>query len=258
MKKTLHKILLLLLITFLSSKTFAQNESKKSQLFLVHEDKVLPHMAEKYEAAMKNLKGLFKSNNIETNYHIAQIEYFTYSAIMPIEDYNGISSFSAMFRDLSNKIGKEKLNAAMNRFDGCYDTHKTFLVKLRNDLSYNNKYGLDLKEELNFRHFDYFYVIPGKEGEMNKLLKELKELHEEKNINQGYRIYQGDLGTDSPMVLMVKSFKDRIAWATESVEISKKLGKRLNELRQQMIAIMQKFEHENGTIRTDLSNAKNN
>lgn len=245
-----------LIFVFMLSITYGQTESDKSQLFLIHEDKVLPYMAEEYEKAFKNLKNLLSESKSDMEYNVVQTEYFTYSAIMSVDDYNGLAKHPFITGEMGKKIDKEKFSAAMNKFSDCYDSHKNYLLKLRNDLSYNGKYGLDPKEDLNFRHFDYFYVIPGKGEEMHNLLKELRELHKKNNIKQGYRIYQGDLGTDTPMVLLVKSFKDRVSWAKESDEINKKLGEEQKIIRKKMISIMQKFEHKNGSMRPDLSLTK--
>lgn len=246
----------ILFFTIILSVSYGQGKSSNSQLFLIHQDQVLPHMAEKYEAAFKNLKDLLSESNSDMEYNVVQTEYFTYSAIMSVKDYNGLAKHPFITGEMGKNIDKENFSSAMNNFDGCYDSHKSFLLKLRHDLSYKGKYGLDPKDDLNFRHFDYFYFVPGKEDEMIKLLKEMKSINEANDIQQGYRIYQGDLGVDSPMILLVKSFKDRISWAKESDEISKKLGEQQNELRKKMIAIMQKFEHKNGYMRHDLGNMK--
>jgi len=238
------------------SQIIGQEDISNPQLFLIHEDQVLPYMADEYEDALKNFKNMISNSDVDMKFNVAQTEYFTYSAIMPVNDYEGLSKHFAMTGDMIKKIGKDKFSTAMKKFDGCYDSHKNYLLKLRNDLSYKPKYGLDSKDGLNFRHFDFFHFIPGKEEEMIKLIKEWKEMNEVNNIQQGYRIYQGDLGTDSPMLLMVKSFKDRVSWATESEEISKKLGDQQKVLRKKMISLMQKFEHKNGNMRPDLGLTK--
>ena len=251
-----YKIQVAVFFVFLFGNLFSQQESDKSQLFLIHEDKVLPYMAEKYEDALKSFKKVITESNVDMNYGVSQTEYFTYSSIMKVDDFDGLSKHFAMTKEAINKIGAEKFSSVMKQFDGCYDSHKSYLLRLRNDLSYKAKYGLDEKEDLNFRHFDFFHFIPGKEEEMINLLKDMKEMNEKNNIEEGYRIYQGDIGTDSPMILLVKPFKDRVDWVTKSEEISKKLGDELKDLRKKMISIMQKFEHKNGMIRPDLAVTK--
>ena len=150
------------------------------------------------------------------------------------------------------KIGKEKMEKVMSEFNGCYASHKNFLMTLRNDLSYKPEYGLTPGEGLDFRHIDYLYIIPGKEDEAEELAKEYKTLYESKNIEEGYRIYIGGLGTDMPLVVFVQPAKGRADWAMLSDRQDKELGDEGTKLLGKLMSITQKFEHKNGTMRADL------
>ncbi len=256
--RNLNKFISLLTFLIITSGILvAQDKPNNTSLFLIHQDKVYPHMAGKYESALKNFRDLLAKHNVdEMSFSVAQQEYFTYSAVIPVNDYEGLAKHFGMSGEMINKIGKENFNNALKMFDDCYDSHKNFVLRLRNDLSYIPKYGLDPKEGLNFRHFDYLYIIPGKEAEMMKILKEWKDLYAKYNIKDGYRVYLGDLGTESPMVLFVAPFKDRASWAIESDKIDKILGDEQKVLLKKTFSITQKFEHKNGTMRPDLAYTK--
>lgn len=256
--RKINKILTLLLFLITASGMLvAQDKLNNTPLFLIHQDQVYPYMSEKYESALKNFRNLLAQNNIdEMSFTVVQQEYFTYSAVIPVNDYNGLAKHFGMSSEMISKIGKENFSNAMKMFDGCYDNHKNFILRLRNDLSYIPKYGLDPKEGLNFRHFDYLHIIPGKETEMMKILKEWKELYAKHKIKEGYRVYLGDLGTDMPMVLFVTPSKDRVSWATGSDKIDKILGDEQKVLLKKTFSIVQRFEHKNGTMRPDLAYTK--
>jgi len=240
-----------------STFTVGQEESNDSPLFLIHQDKVFPHKVEQYEKAFNNFRDLLEKSNVdEMSFTVAQMEYFTFSAVIPVNDYEGLANHFAMNKGMIKKVGKENLQNALAMFDECYDSHKNYLLRMRKDLSYKPEYGLDPEEGLNFRHFDFFHIIPGKETEMVEVFEEWKKLYESHNIEWGYRIYQGDLGTDGPMFLMVKPFKDRPDWALKSDEIGKILGKDQQMMQDKATRLMWKFEHNNGKMRPDLAYTK--
>lgn len=249
---TLSLLLLFLLISF-SQVTAQEEELPKSQMFLIHEDEVLPYMTDKYEAAVKNfVKVLTDSKVEETSFSVTQVNYSTYSFVIPVNDYDGLAKYFGMSDAMVEKVGKDKFDQTMSQFDGCYDTHRNYLLTLRNDLSYKATVGLDAKEGLHFRHFDYFYVVPGKEDEMIEILKEQKALYEAKNIEQAYRVYIGGIGTHYQTVLLVRPDKGRVEWAISSEKRNELGGEEMDKLLEKTGSILQKFEHMSGRMRPDL------
>lgn len=249
---SLSFLFLFLVISFVNV-TAQDEELPKSQLFLMHEDEVLPYMADTYEAALKNFIKFLGDNNVtEMSFSVIQQNYFTYSAITPVDDYNGLAEYFGMSEEMMEKVGEENFAKALAEFDGCYNTHRNYLITLRNDLSYKATEGLDPEEGLHFRHIDYLYVIPGKEAEMMEVLKEWKALHEEKNIQQAYRVYIGDIGLHYQTVLLVRPDKGRVEWATNSEQRSKIFGEEGEKLFKKTFSLVQKFEHKNGRMRPDL------
>lgn len=248
--KFLALLLVLLLLPFFQLS--AQEKLPDSELLLVHQDVIFPYAADKYEKAVKDFIGMLKDSKVESMFRTLQSDYFTYIYLTPVKDYDGLANYFGMRTDMVEKIGKEKFSKIMSGFDGCYASHKNYILNLRNDLSYKPKYGMDPKEDMNFRHVDYLYLVPGKEDEMIKLLKEYKSLYEKKNIAEGYRVYFGDLGTDMPMVVFVQPAKNRTDWSTLSDKQDEILGEEANVLWNKAMAITQSFEHHSGMMRTDL------
>jgi len=245
--------LLLFFVLAFFAQSFAQKELPKSQLFLMHEDDVLPYMSDKYETALKDFVKMFSDAKVERTYNVIQTDIFKYTAVIPVTDFDGLAKYFGMSSEVMDKIGKDKFDAQMKKFDGCYDTHRNFLMTLRNDLSYKPEYGLNPDDGLNYRHLDYFYVVPGKEDEMMELIKEYKKLYESKKIEEGFRVYVGSVGTANGMFLFVQPAKSRVDYATFSDKQDEILGKDAQSLWEKTIAITQKFEHHDGNMRPDLS-----
>lgn len=253
-KKFSVLFVLFLIITSFTNQSLAQKELPKSQLFLLHEDEVIPYKAEQYEAALKDFVKMFSDAKVESrSYNVVQGDYFTYTSVIPVTDFDGLAKYFGMTPDVIKKIGEDKFDAQMKKFDGCYNTHRNYLMTLRNDLSYKPEYALNPDDGINFRHFDYLYVVPGKEDEMAALLKEWKALYESKKIEEGYRVYIGSIGTEFGMVLFVQPAKSRTDWAILSDKQDEIFGKDYQKLWEKTVAITQKFEHKNAMMRPDLS-----
>jgi hypothetical protein len=252
-KSSLLFLAVLFVLAFLTQ-SFAQKDLPKSQLYLMHEDIVLPYMVNEYEKALKDFAKLFSDAKIDSrSYRIIQKDYFNYTAVIPVTDFDGLAKYFGMTPEIIEKIGKDKFDAQMRKFDGCYDTHRNYLLNLRNDLSYKPEYGLNMDEGLNYRHLDYFYPVPGKENELMELIKEYKKLYETKKIEEGYRVYMGSVGTEMGMVMFVQPAKSRVDFAMLSDKQDEILGKEAQALWDKLLKITQKFEHHDGVMRPDLS-----
>lgn len=253
-KKFIVLLLFVLGFAAFTNRLFAQNELPKSQLFLMHEDVVLPFMLDKYEQALKDFVQMLKDAKIDNRtYNVVQTDYFNFTSMIPVNNYDGLAKYFGMTPEMIDKIGRDKFEAQMKKFDGCYNTHRNYLLNLRNDLSYKPEYGLNPDDGLNYRHLDYFYVVPGKEDEMMKIVKEWKDLYESKKIDEGFRVYMGALGTEMNMILFVQPAKNRVDFATLSDKQDEILGKEAEVLWKKMLAVTQKFEHHDGMKRPDLS-----
>lgn len=162
--KNVYFYLLFLFLFFLAiSNITSQERSTEPVMFLVHEDVVYPYMADQYESTIKEFRELLTNSKVdEMSFNTVQIEYFTYTYLTPVTNFEGLASYMASGESMMEKVGAEKFGAVMDKFDECYGSHRNYLLNLRNDLSYKEKQGLDPDEGLNFRHIDYFHVRQGK------------------------------------------------------------------------------------------------
>lgn len=232
----------------------AQDQTAATQLFTIHEDVVIPSRVVEYEKAAKNLADLMKQHTIAgMQYSAASGDDFTYIYISPVTNYAGLDAINAGFAELQDKIGKEAFDRNMNMFSGNYHSHRDYMVRLHPELSYKPEYGNQMNVGMDFRHWDFYHVYPGKEAQVAEIAKEWIELNKSMDIQQGYRLYMGDMGTDMPLVIVAHSAKNASDFYSNYEKNMKKMGDAGKKLMEKTMAITWKIERREGSMRPDLS-----
>lgn len=232
----------------------AQDQSVATQLFTIHEDVVIPSRVVEYEKAAKNLSDLMKQHNIAgMQYSAANSDDFIYIYISPVASYAGLDDISGGFAELQEKIGKEAFDKNMNKFSGNYHSHRDYMIRLHPELSYKPEYGNSLNDGMNFRHWDFYHVYPGKEDQISEIAKEWIDLNKSMDIRQGYRLYMGDMGTDMPLVIVAYSARSASDFYSNYEKNMMKLGEAGKKLMEKTMAITWKMERREGSMRPDLS-----
>lgn len=236
------------------TQTRAQGNMPKGQLFTIHEDAVIPSMVERYERAVKNLGELIAKNNIGSiTYTAASHDNFVYTYITPVENMAGVDKVGAGWIELEQKAGKDNFSAAMKQFDGCYPSHKNYLVRSRPELSYNGEYGAAIADGMLFRHYDFYFIHPGMEDEADNIAKEWVALSKKVGMPEGYRLYSGSYGTDGPVFVVSYSAKSAAEFYAGQEAWMKKAGDEAKALWAKTWKVVRRFESVNGRIRPDLS-----
>jgi hypothetical protein len=86
-----------------------------------------------------------------------------------------------------------------------------------------------------------------------ELANEWKALYESKNIQAGYWVYMGDMGTDMPLILVAQSAKSAKDYYSRTAQINATLGAEGEALLKKTWSVVRKFEEKDGFIRPDLS-----
>lgn len=254
MLRILFSSCLVLFSCCLCVSAIAQEGMPQGQLVAVHEDAVIPSMLEKYEEAAKNLASQLATHNIASmTYTGASSQDFVYVYFAPVENMAALDKANAGFDELKKKMGDEAFQATMSQFEGCYNSHRDYLLRHFPDLSYKPEYGREIEDGMLFRHWGFYYVHPGKEMEAREIAKEWKALYESKDIEQGYRLYMGDMGTDMPLLLIAESAKSAEEYYSKSARINKIFGAEGEALLKKTWTVVRKFEQKDGFIRPDLS-----
>ncbi len=250
MKVTIVPMSILICLLFFMCLTPIQaQEVEKSQKFIVHEDVVKPGMVAEYETASKAFNGALEEHGATgSEYLTVSLNDMRYLYVSPIENMAALDS-NPLREALNEALGEEGRKTLMSGFDGTYDTHKDYVLNLSNELSYNS--GEIVEEGVYFRHFDYYFVYPGKWDEAKAISKEWKDLYTSKNIPQGHRIYTGGLGTE-PLIMVVQWAKSADEFYAQQAKTRETLGD-VKDLMDRTMAITRKFESYDGWIRPDLS-----
>lgn len=231
----------------------AQDDAPKGQLLSVHEDLVIPSMLDQYEKAAKSLAEMITKNNVGISYTAANQDNFVYIYFSPVENMAEVDKMGANWGELEKKVGKQNFDAAMKQFDGCYTSHKNYLIRLRPDLSYKPEYGSSIADGMLFRHWDFYYIHPGMEEAADNIAKEWVALSKKVGLPEGYRLYSGSYGSDTPVFIVVQSAKNALDFHTRQEAWLKKAGDDGKALWGKTWKVIRKFDSTTGMIRPDIS-----
>jgi hypothetical protein len=232
----------------------AQDDSPRGQLISVHEDVVIPSTVERYEQAAKALSDMItKSGMTSISYTAASMDNFTYIYFSPVENLAAIDKMGESWSELEKKVGKQTFDNAMKGFDGCYPSHRNYLVRLRPDLSYNPGYGAGMADSMYYRSYDYYYIHPGMEEAAENVAKEWVALNKKVGMPDGYRLYSGSFGTDGPLFIVVQSARNAAEFGAQQAEWMKKAGDETMALMAKTWKVVRKFDTTRGRIRPELS-----
>ncbi len=227
--------------------SFVLMQAQESQKFLVHEDVVYPSKIAEYEAVSKTFAETMEQHDATDGAFLAlSLDDHRYLYVSAIEDYAALDMNP--FEKVAEKMG-EDFDNMMSKYNGTFESHKNYVINLSHDLSYNSQNIV--MDGVNFRHFTYYFVTPGKWKEAKALAKEWKELYTAKGIEEGFRIYTGGLGTEE-LIMVVNWAESAEAYHASRARTNEKLGD-VSDLRARTMAVTRKMESYDGMIRPDLS-----
>lgn len=228
--------------------SFILLQAQESQKFVVHEDVVFPSKITEYEAASKTFAETMEQHNAtDAAFLTVSLDDNRYLYVSAIEDLAALDSNP--FEKVSEAMGEGAFEQMMSKYDGTFESHKNYVINLSHDLSYNSEEILT--DGVNFRHFDYWFVTPGKWKEAKAIAKEWKELYASKGVEQGYRVYTGGLGTEE-LLMVVSWAKTPEEFYAQRTKNREALGD-ITEIMNRTMALTRKKESYDGMIRPDLS-----
>ena len=229
------------------TQTDAQN------MFLIHEDVVNPEMLMEYEGLAKELNGYIKEHGSkEMAYNTAMTNDLRYSYIVPIENLGEIDKMGSRWEALSEKVGEEKMKTLWNNLDKCYDVHRNYIVYLSEELSYYPP-GEIMNSNGTYRKWTKISAHPDKIQDLTAMARKWKELYQKHNIDHGYRVYFGGLGTDLGTMIIVDYGKDLSELANNEKMFQEKCGQEGGDLWKETTFAIRKIEEKYGQMRPDLS-----
>jgi hypothetical protein len=254
MKKT--KILLLVVLLMISCllNISAQEELPKYQALSIGEDLVKSSMIPEYEKAVKAQMSL--AGELQFPYPVSTYSTndFLYYYVIPL----GATKYSMLdsirkYTKITYSKSPEKWDAVSEKFEGTYDYYKELVILLNRELSYVPENQTLNQEEENFNYWVFLYVKVGNSTEFKEILKKWKELYKRNNINLGFSIYEGDIGTEQPLFIWHSTGKNKVDFWTEVDSHGKALGEEAKQLKDETRKLTRKIEIKTGLYRPELS-----
>jgi hypothetical protein len=243
--KTFKSIFLLAFIL-----CFAFNLLQAQKAYQIHQDNVKPSMIKEYEKVAKAFNDACKLHNPQTNWATATTSDMKYMYITPIENMADLDK--RPFADMANKMG-DKWGEMFTNFDKCYDSHRTYIIHLAEDLTYMPE-GISMTQDgENYRDWFYIYFTPQNAAKVREGMKAIKDLYVAKNSKVYYRIYRNGFGTSEDFYLVAASSKDEIDSATKSKTNKDVLGPDRWDTFSKVMNYASRVEEYSGEMRPDLS-----
>lgn len=207
--KLLKLSLFVFAMTFMPFTSFSQ-EKNDYPAYWIHEDRVKPGMNEEYEQIAKDLVAACKEHNVqETQWLTMALNDNSYLYITPMKNFAELDADG--FATLSEKMGKDKVNALFERFNNTYNEHGDYVVYLNKKLSYMPGGISQTVEGQNYRTLYFNYVTPENDKGFHDTMKKMKEAFEKNNSKLHYRVYKtgfGVMGTYYMVALAAESNLD--------------------------------------------------
>ena len=243
-----------LVISLCALTTLARAQEKKAQLYAIWDIVVKPSNVGDFEAAAKEEVALYAKYKFPYAWSVTRTFDNHYYYLFPVENFAAIDNIFKAF-DKAAKMAGEEYQEMIDLFDGTYEYVQPSVYSLNYELSLLSEKQKEKAGEENFFFIDIFYFKTGKEKEVEKLMKEMIALVEEKGAAeaQSWYCYQGIMGAETPVHYMVASAKNPIDFYTQNAKMWELLGEESGELYKRMMATLRKRETKTGWLRPDLS-----
>ena len=243
--KRIKSTFLLLLIFCLAFKI-----SQAQKMYQIHQDNVKPSMFMHYEKIAKEFNEACKMHNPQTTWVTANTNDMKYMYISPLENMADLDK--RPFADMAKAMG-DKWAKMFEEFDKCYDSHRTYVIHLVENLSYMPE-GITMTQEgENYRDWFYIYFTPQNAAKVREGMKAVKDLYTTKKSKAYYRIYRNGFGTSEDYYLVAASSKDEIDSAAKSKANKEVLGPDRWDTFAKVMDYATRVEEYSGEMRPDLS-----
>ena len=198
MKK--YNLLLLLLIVIGMGEVFSQMSDDDWTYVMVRDDVVKPSMTVYYEAALTDLSMFLKDSHVEGVQYITQLQdNYHYTHITKLDNLNEMDDGLKAF--IKGEKKSAEFDLIWSDLNETIESYSYYVVKYEPDLSYVPDGQLWLEEAPN-RRWNYLYIQPGTEKEVEKTLKAWKNLYQNKGVKHGFRVFSGVIGLEQPVLIL--------------------------------------------------------
>jgi hypothetical protein len=246
----------LLLLMMFSCIALSQDQPK-DQLFYIHEEVAKLDKIDQYNQTSKEFDQMMKDLKLDVpSIRASETDDLHFYYLVPLKNYADIDKLSSAFNDMFSKGDKDKMNKNMKENAEAIDYTRELVFRQSNELSYRlGESKLDMNKR-NFIHFDYYTFKPEDRKEVMALAAKIKKLYEDKKIETPYVVWLADMGEHNNLIVVTTLAKDAVSFYQQIDKDNAALGKDMETLWNQMIPMLEHFEHKNGHTRPDLSYIK--
>jgi hypothetical protein len=237
-----------LIAAFSFNLVYAQDSD--TQLYMIHEDLVIPAQVFKYMETTSALKQAMEDNNVATmGFSTFRLDDNTWWLTRPIPNYAVFDNYQ--MKELFDKMGEEEAMALLSKFNGTYHEHRNFVAVFHPSLSYKPEGAQEPGN--NYREWMYLYYDDKDQEAMIEVMKEWKALYEAKGIDHGYSIFTAGLGHYGPVLVVHSWAESEAMYAAASEDTMTKLGDERMELLRKTMPLVQKQDVKRGMFMPDHS-----
>lgn len=234
----------------------AQAQAPAGQLYSVHREHADPTRLTEYEATSREFAAAMKEHKISTfpaPYNVWSYDDLTYDFVAPMATLDDLAKLPTTFATLAQRMGEAKFADLWSRANSTMLSWDDVVIRERPDLGYAPANPRVSKEETAVVRFDYYYLRPGAEGQLDQLAKDWRALATAKGVRDGYRIFETVVGPELPLLIVATPGKDATDLATAWAANVKTGGAEWQALMARTLGLCRKFETRVGTLRGEMS-----
>lgn len=232
----------------------AQEDEEGPRWWAVFSEHVQPAMVDQFEAVSAENMEVIRANAPEDMvYYTLSGPQTGYMYAVPMDSYEQFMEIGEKWEAMVEKVGREKWAEMDAKGSEGVTSREMNLYIERADLSYVPESPRLTMEEAPMRHYDYIYVVPGKEAEMTAVLKEWVELYKSHDADSGWMVYQAFSGEDLPMMVISTVAKSRADYEEDGNRLDELMGDADDALWAKTRVLMRKFDHTDAWMRPELS-----
>jgi len=231
----------------------AQEEEYSPTWWAVFTEQVAPSHVAAFEEASAAMHEVIVANAPEGMvYYTLSGPETGYMYAIPMESYEQFMEIGQQWEGMVEQIGREKwmeMDAAGSKM---VTSRSMTLYIERMDLSYVPE-APRLDEEAPMRHYDYIYPVPGKDQEVEAVMREWVDLYKSHDADSGWMVYQAFTGADLPLYVFSTLAMDRGDYEADGDRLDEMMGEADDALYIKMGNLLRKFEHNDAWFRPELS-----
>ena len=229
-------------------------EYKPPQMYFIMQEHVKPSMMAQYEADSKEFINMLAAapNAASMEFTAISGPEIGYVFATPVDGFDGLAKTFQNWEKAMMAAGPEKLGALMEKAGKSVDHQTSFVLMLREDMSYLPE-TTALTAEHPLRIYHWWYLKPGAEFAVEAVAKAYVELYKKHKIESGFRVYSAVIGADLPMLLVVETADDMAQYHAREQAIQAKLGEEGKKLGEKAMSLARRLEISHGYVRPELS-----